>query len=75
MTSKFRRLMWKRFIAERDGYLDLLREVEEARAQIIKSAERIRIFRKLLALEGKYVDLPSDLENEQRLTVSRRGKV
>jgi hypothetical protein len=66
--------LWSQFKIQRDEYLSLLREAEEAKAQVNKSAERIRLLRKLLALEGMQVGVPTELDDGQRLATRRRGK-
>jgi len=71
---KLSTVLLSQFESQRDEYLSLLREAGEAKARVAKSAERIRLLRKLLALEGRQVDVPIELEDEERLAPRRRRK-
>jgi hypothetical protein len=56
-------LMWKQFKAQQSTYLHLRKEVDATRAEMAKVAERLELLRRLLALEGKEVELPPELEH------------
>jgi hypothetical protein len=57
--SNFDELMWEQFKQQRDEYLSLISQVTQARNAVARSAERLRLLRQLLELDGKRVALPS----------------
>ena len=66
------RLMGKQFRAQQSKFLGLLEEVNAAKAEMAKVAERLGLLRQLLALEGHDVKLPKELN---ATSASSRRKV
>jgi hypothetical protein len=66
-VNRLKSLLWDRFLAERDAYLRLVREKEEAKTELLKVAERLDLLHRLLALEGKKAELPADLPRRKKI--------
>jgi hypothetical protein len=64
--------MLSQFESQRDEYLSLLQEAEQTRGMLGRSAERLRLLRGLLALDGRSVELPAQLEGARDAPSRRR---
>jgi hypothetical protein len=59
VSTEMINLMHKRFIVERDGYLQLAAERRALEEQLDKTLIRMNLMRQLLALEGRNVEAPA----------------
>ncbi len=62
MSDDLMELIQNRFNVQRDEYLRLVDEASKARAEVEKVAERLKLMRRLLELEGEAVRLPPERE-------------
>lgn len=64
--DNFSHLLWEQFKAVKEQYLGLREEKRRMEQERQKVVERLDLLRKLLALEGKKVDLPENLVTDKK---------
>jgi hypothetical protein len=54
-------MMLPQFERQQEAYFDLLAEIQDVRAEMAKTAERMDLLRQLLQLDGKEISLPPEV--------------
>ena len=51
--SDLMRIMWQELLAASDNYLELIKNINKLRAEKEKTAERLVLIKRLLAIDGR----------------------
>lgn len=66
-------LMSEQFRLQRDEYLRILNEMNQAKAEMAKAEERLKLMHRLLELDGKTVELPPEIGQQGAVKKDRKA--